>query len=73
MSKFVHGVLGLIAGYAVGLAAGALLVSLFSTNSHDRDLEVIMTAAFVTGPLGALAGVVITFMQPLRSPPGDAS
>lgn len=73
MSKFVRGVLGLIAGYAVGLAAGALLVSLFSTNSHDKDLEVIMTAAFVTGPLGALSGVVIAFMQPLRSPPGDAS
>jgi hypothetical protein len=44
--------LGLISGYVAGAAAGLFLVSTLSSNTHDTDLETVMTAAFVTDPLG---------------------
>ena len=58
MSKFLRAVLGSVAGYAVGAAAGALLITLFSGNMHDKALKMTMTAAFVTGPSGAIVGLV---------------
>ncbi|PPD42698.1 MAG: hypothetical protein CTY15_11655 [Methylocystis sp.] len=48
---------GLLAGYLVGAAIGAAFVTLFSQNAHDKNLEVVMTGAFVTGPLGAVIGL----------------
>lgn len=45
----------------VGMVAGAGLVAAVSANARDTSLEIVMTAAFVTGPLGppgALAGLV---------------
>lgn len=58
MPKFLKVLLMLVAGYAVGVAAGLLLVSLFSGNTHDRGMELVMTAAFVTGPIGAVIGLI---------------
>lgn len=63
MPKLVRAVSWLIAGYVVGAATGALLVALLSANTHDKSLETVMTAAFVTGPLGALVGVVTALMR----------
>ena len=59
MPRFMRAVLGLIMGFLLGVAGGALLVSLFSGNVHDRSLETSMTAAFVTGPLGAIVGMFV--------------
>ena len=43
-----------IAGYVLGVIAGLFLVSGLSTNTHDRSVETVMTAAFVAGPAGAI-------------------
>jgi hypothetical protein len=64
--------LGLISGYVAGAAAGLFLVSTLSSNTHDTDLETVMTAAFVTDPLGALSGLAATLMRKGRLPAGDA-
>ena len=58
MGRLGRGLLGLIGGYFVGVALGVLLVSAFSTNTHDKSMEVAMTAAFVTGPIVAIVGLV---------------
>jgi NhaP-type Na+/H+ or K+/H+ antiporter len=57
---------GLVGGYALGVAAGLLLVSMGSSNTHDRSLEMAMTAAFVTGPLGAILGIVMSLVRSRR-------
>jgi hypothetical protein len=54
--------LGGVAAYVTGAFAGGWLVSVLSTNTHDRDLEAAMTGAFVIGPLAAVAGFVATFL-----------
>ena len=45
------GLLCAIAAYVIGAFTGGLLVSLFSSNTHDRGLEAAMTGAFFFGPL----------------------
>lgn len=57
--KLVFAVLGLIGGYLAGVGIGALLITLLSGNTHDKSVEMAMTAAFVTGPIGALIGAII--------------
>ncbi len=59
MSKTARALLGLVLGYPTGAAIGGALVSALSGNPHDRGLEMVMTAAFVTGPAGALAGCIL--------------
>lgn len=66
MSKILARLLGLIIGYGVGAFAGGGLVHLVSGNTHDKSLEAAMTGAFVTGPIGALLGLVLASML-LRS------
>lgn len=66
MRRLMIALLGLLAGYAVGVAVGLALVSMVSSNSHDRSLEMIMTAAFVTGPLGAIIGLVVALVRSRR-------
>lgn len=58
MPKIVKILVMIIAGYAAGAVAGLLLVSLLSSNSHDKSMEMVMTAAFFTGPVGAVIGLV---------------
>lgn len=57
---------GIFVGYACGAGLGALLVQLFSSNAHDKALEIAMTAAFVTGPAGAAAGAYAAWMWTRR-------
>ncbi len=54
--------LGLV-GYVVGLFGGLGLVSLLSSNQHDRSMEAAMTGAFVVGPLTGLLFAVVTFVR----------
>lgn len=59
MGRRVLGALaGLFIGYLAGAFVGALLVQQVSTNRHDKAQEVAMTAAFVTGPIGAVLGAI---------------
>lgn len=63
MSKLVRILIGMIAGYVIGAALGLALVTLFSTNAHDKNVEMVMTAAFVTGPVGAVIGVITGMLK----------
>lgn len=58
MRILLTGVIGVIAGYVLGALIGAGLVAGLSGNVHDKQQEIAMTAAFFTGPLGALVGLV---------------
>lgn len=58
MRKVFAALAALGAGYAAGAFIGAVLVEIFSGNRHDKSLEAVMTAAFVTGPLGAFIGLL---------------
>jgi len=51
-----------IAAYVVGGILGGWLVSLLSSNTHDRSIEAAMTGAFVIGPLAAVIGFVAAFV-----------
>ena len=57
--KIFTGILGLIGGYLAGVGIGAGLITLLSTNTHDKSVEMAMTAAFVTGPIGAAIGAIV--------------
>lgn len=62
MRMLLYGLGGLVAGYAIGVAAGAGLVTALSGNLHDQSVEVAMTAAFVTGPAGAIATAIASLI-----------
>ena len=58
MRRLLTGLFGLVAGYAVVAFLGYWAIQLLSDNAFDRSVEASMTAAFVLGPAGALAGLV---------------
>lgn len=61
-------ILGSTAGYVVGLFGGMALVSVLSSNTHDKSMEVVTTGFFVTGPLMAVIGFIGTLIfRPTRS------
>ncbi len=62
MKTFGLSVLGGIGGYVVGLFGGMALVSVLSSNTHDKSIEVVMTGFFVTGPLMAVVGFIGTLI-----------
>lgn len=63
MSTLVRIIAGLAGGYVAGAAIGLALVALFSTNTHDKSVEMVMTAAFVAGPVGAVIGVIVALIK----------
>ena len=67
MGKAGRVFLGLIAGYVIGAALGAAGIELLSSNTHDKSMEAAMTAAFVTGPLGAFLGLIVALVWPRRN------
>jgi len=70
MRRFGIGVLYALGGYALGAFAGYFLIEWFSSNVHDRSVEAAMTAAFVFGPLGAVAAFVVGFVRSGRRSAG---
>lgn len=72
MAGIGRGILGLLVGYVAGASLGVLLVSAFSTNVHDKSVEVVMTAAFVTGPIMAIIGLIIGLCWRSRKPAASA-
>ena len=60
MSKRIAmGILGGVLGYALGAFGGGFLVSVLSSNTHDRSVEAAMTGAFFLGPLAGVVGAVL--------------
>lgn len=64
------GVLWGVRAYLIGAFGGGYLVSVLSSNTHDRSVEAATTGAFVFGPLAGLVGFVIGAMRvsPRRQP-----
>ena len=65
--RIAFGALGTTVGYAIGAFGGGSLVSLLSSNTHDRAVESAMTGAFVLGPLGAVVGCLVGFRRGTRT------
>ena len=61
--RLAVGLLCGVLGYLIGAVGGGLLVSLLSSNTHDRSVEAAMTGAFVFGPLLAIVGFVTGFWR----------
>lgn len=59
MGRFGRALLWGAGGYAAGVLAGVLLVALFSGNTLDKEVEAVMTAFFVAGPLVGGMGAVV--------------
>ncbi|MDX2156374.1 MAG: hypothetical protein SFW09_07680 [Hyphomicrobiaceae bacterium] len=70
MSGIARALLGLAGGYVAGALVGAALVFLLSGNTHDKSVEMAMTAVFVTGPLGAVIGLTVGLILGRRLRPG---
>lgn len=66
MRTLIFCLTGLIAGYVAGALLGAGAVELFSPNTHDKSVEMAMTGAFVTGPIGAVIGLVAGWRRARR-------
>ena len=62
MIRLIRAVLGTLFGFAIGAIACAVLISLVSGNTHDKSVEMAMTAAFVGGPAGAILGLIAGLM-----------
>lgn len=63
MGRIASALTGLVAGYLLGAGIGAVAVQTMSTNTHDRSVEMAMTAAFVAGPIGALVGLLAGLLR----------
>jgi hypothetical protein len=62
MKTFGLSLLAGLVGYIVGLFGGMWLVSMLSSNTHDRTVEAAMTGAFFIGPLMAILAFVVTLI-----------
>jgi hypothetical protein len=66
--RVLLGLVGGVLGYLVGAVGGGILLSLLSSNTHDRSVEAAMTGAFVFGPIGAVAGCIAAIRSKRRAP-----
>lgn len=66
MRRILLSLLGLVAGYVAGVILGIALVAVASPNMHDKSVEMAMTAAFVTGPMGGILGLGATLLLARR-------
>lgn len=62
MRMLMFALAGVLAGYLAGAFGGGVLIDALSANTHDRSVEAAMTGAFVTGPLGAVAGLIAALL-----------
>lgn len=60
--RLVVGLLCGVLGYILGALGGGFLVSLLSSNTHDRSLEAVMTGVFAVGPAVALIAFIVGFV-----------
>ena len=52
-----------VGGYILGAGLTRLLISQFSSTTHDRSVEAATTALLVAGPLVAITGFVVGFLR----------
>jgi hypothetical protein len=57
--RLLFGCLWGAVSYVAGALAGGVLVTMLSSNTHDKSMEAVMTGAFYTGPLAAVLGFVL--------------
>lgn len=63
MSKLVLVPFLAMIGFMVFAIAGYFLITVFSSNQHDRSLEAAMTSIFVCGPIGALLAGLLAYFR----------
>jgi ABC-type transporter Mla maintaining outer membrane lipid asymmetry permease subunit MlaE len=66
--RLLIGLVGGVLGYLVGDVGGGFLLSLLSSNTHDRSVEAAMTGAFVFGPIGAVLGCIAGIRRKRAAP-----
>jgi len=49
--------------YLVAAVLGYFLIMGLSSNTHDRQMEAAMTAAFFFGPVAAVLGFIVNFIR----------
>jgi hypothetical protein len=59
MRRLLIGLLWAVPAYVIGALGGGYLVSMLSSNTHDRSIEAAMTGAFVFGPLVAVVAFLV--------------
>jgi hypothetical protein len=52
-----------VGSYLAGAVVGYFLITALSSNSHDRQMEASMTAAFLVGPVAAILGFIVNFIR----------
>ncbi len=62
MRMLLFALAGLVTGYLAGAFGGGVLIEALSANTHDRSVEAAMTGAFVSGPLGAVVGLIAALL-----------
>ncbi len=67
MRRVGLGLLWAIPAYLVGAFGGGYLVSVLSSNTHDRSVEAAMTGALVWGPIAGIIGFIVGAMRGARS------
>ena len=72
MRRFGIGLLWAIPGYLAGAFGGGYLITLLSSNGHDRSVEAAMTGAFVLGPIGAVIAFIVGAVRAKPKPPSSA-
>jgi hypothetical protein len=72
MRRVGFGLLWAMPAYLLGAFGGGYLISVMSSNTHDRSVEAAMTGAFVCGPIAAIIGFVVGAARASRSRSGPA-
>lgn len=73
MRRFGIALLAAAVGYGAAALVGYFLTDALSSNVHDRAVEAAMSAAFVWGPLGAVAGFAAGLVHSGRGRRNDAA
>lgn len=73
MRRVGFGCLGSLVFYFVGAFGGGFLITVLSSNTHDKGMEAAMTGGFVIGPIAAFLGGILgaVFTPGTRNPSDD--
>lgn len=64
MPKLITSMIALVVGYLDGAGLGAASYDMITGFRPDNELKIALVAALVTGPIGALLGVVVAASSP---------
>jgi len=63
MARIYRGLIYAATAYLAATVVGYLLVSMLSSNVHDRELEATMTSIFIFGPAAATVAFVVGLLR----------